>query len=335
MMAAKGERLTRKVQDILACAPGHMGVSIRLAGKGSLVEIDSCEQFPLASVYKVPLLATLFHKVDVKKLSLDKRLVLKEVDKSLGSGDLQYFKSGVRLTLHDLCHLMIVHSDNTATDMVHRYVGLEEPNRYMHELGLSSIDIYCPCREYFLIFLGWARQFKGKSLGEIARIWKRMSRDERVDMFDQIRRETRNRTAQEAQALALKLWGVSDEKETKEIRDASAVMDNLGSPNDIARLLELIVTNKVAPSRLTKQMIDYMLLCDARERIPAKLPAGVLVANKTGSVPGTVNDSAIVFASRKNTVLCACFGRDVKYSEQKAAQDAIAEIGLLAYKAFR
>jgi beta-lactamase class A len=334
-MTVKGERLTRKVRAVLADAPGHMGVSIRLAGKGSVVELDSSEQFPLASVYKVPLLATLFHKVDMKQVSLDRRLVLREIDKSLGSSDLQYFRPGVRLTLHDLSHLMIVHSDNTATDMIHRFIGLDEPNRYMRELGLETIDIYCPCREYFLIFLGWAREFKGKSMSEMAKIWSKMSRDERVQMFERIRRETRNRTAEEAQKLAIELWGIADEKETKAIRDASAVMDNYGSTTDISRLLELIVTNKVASKRLTKQMIDYMLLCDFREMIPARIPVGVLVANKTGGVPGTVNDSGIIFASKKNTVVCACFSKDVKYSERKAAQDAIAEIGLIAYKTFR
>jgi len=333
-MSSKNNRLAAKIEDVLDSAPGHIGVSIRVAGRGSIVEIDSQEQYPLASVYKVPLLATLFHKIESKDLSLEKRVILKEVDKSLGSGDLQYLRSGLNLTVHDLCHLMIVHSDNTATDMVHRLVGLEEPNRYMKELGLDRIDIYCPCREYFMIFLGWAKAFKGKSLGEIATIWKRMSRGERVALFKEIRRETRNKSVKEAQELALKLWGVADEKETKEIRDASAVMDNYGSPSDIASLLEMIVTYKIASRALTQQMIDYMLLCDAREMIPAKIPLEVRVANKTGSVPGTVNDSAIIFSNKKK-ILIACLSKRVKYSDVKDARNTIAEIGLLAYRALK
>jgi beta-lactamase class A len=333
-MSSENNRLAAKIEDVLDSAPGHLGVSIRVAGRGSIVEIDSQEQYPLASVYKVPLLATLFHKIESKDLSLEKRVILKEVDKSLGSGDLQYLRSGLNLTVHDLCHLMIVHSDNTATDMVHRLVGLEEPNRYMKELGLDRIDIYCPCREYFMIFLGWAKAFKGKSLGEIATIWKRMSRGERVALFKEIRRETRNKSVREAQELALKLWGVADEKETKEIRDASAVMDNYGSPSDIASLLELIVTFKIASRALTQQMIDYMLLCDAREMIPARIPVEVRIANKTGGVPGTVNDSAIIF-SNKRKILVACLSRGVKHSDVKDARDAIAEIGLLAYRTLK
>jgi len=334
-MTSNTRLLERKVEDVISSAPGHLGVSIRLAGRGPIVRVNSEEQFALASVYKVPLLSTLFHKVEIGDERLNRRVTLREIDKSLGSGDLQYFNSGASLTVHDLCHLMIVHSDNTATDMVHRIVGLEEPNRYMRELGLSSIDIYSPNREYFLLFLGWSKRFKGKSLGEVTRIWLTMSRDERVALFAEIRRETRNRSAREAQKVAVELWGISDEKETKEILDASEAMDNFGSPDDIAALLELIVTNKIASPRLTGQMLEYMLLCDAREGIPAKIPEGVRVANKTGSVPGTLNDSAIIFASKRNTVICACLSKGVKHARRKDAMASIAEIGFLAYSAFR
>lgn len=334
-MTVTKSRLAREIRDVVDSAPGHFGVSIRLAGRGGIVDIDSQMRYPLASVYKVPLLATLFHKIDLGEISLDKRIVLREIDKSLGSSDLQYFNSGANLTAHDLCYLMIVHSDNTATDMIHYLIGMDAPNAYMHELGLDSIDIYCPNREYFLIFLGWARRFKGKSLGEIAKIWKKMPRDVRAKLFKEIRKETRTRTARDARKLGTELWGIADEKETKEMRDASAVMDNFGSPADIARLLEMIVSDKVAASGLTEQMIEYMLLCDSREGIPSKIPEGIRVANKTGGVPGTVNDSAIIFATPKNTVICACLSTGVKHSERKEARAAIAEIGLAAYQAFR
>ncbi len=334
-MSPEFGKLFGKIDDVVQSAPGHLGVSIRLVGRGPVIDIDSDQQYPLGSVYKVPLLATLFHKVGARELSLDQRVTLREIDKSLGSGDLQYFRPGLNLTAHDLCHLMIVHSDNTATDMVHRLVGMEAPNKYMHELGLDSIDIHCPCREYFLILLGWAKAFKGKSVGEIAKTWKAMSRNERVEMFRSIRIETRNRTAAEAQKLGIELWGVSDEKETKEDRDANEVMDNFGSPSDITRLLEMIVTNKIASRALTRQMIEYMLLCDARAALPSRIPEGVLVANKTGSVAGTVNDSAIIFASVKSTIIGACFSTKVKHSDANEMRGAIAEIGLLAYKALK
>lgn len=334
-MESTSRCLVRRVRRIADEFPGELGVSIRVLGKGSVVEIGSDRQYPLASVYKVPIMATLFHKVAKGEISLDKRVTLRELDKSLGSGDLQYFRSGARLTLHDLCHLMIVHSDNTATDMVHYQVGLDAPNEYMHSLGLESFDIYCPNREYFLMFLGWAPRFKGMSLHEIARVWRSMTRSDRIRAFHEIRRQTGHRTAEEAQRLATELWGISDEKETKQIREASEVMDNLGSPADVSKLLELMVTNKVAPKRLTEQMIEYMLLCDAREGLPRRIPEGVRVANKTGGIPGTVNDAAVVFASERSTAICTCLSRHVHHRDRKAAQDAISRIGLEVYRSFK
>ncbi len=334
-MPASLNRLREDVEEIVRGAPGRLGVSIRLVGHGQVVGVEPDTKFPLASVYKVPLLATLFHQVQSGKTSLDKRIVLREIDKSLGSSDLQYFRPGANLTVHDICYLMIVHSDNTATDLVHRLIGLEAPNEYMHELGLTSVDITCPNREYFLIFLGWSSRFKGMSLGEIARAWKKLPRDEIPGIYEEVRRETRSRTSEEARKFATKLWGIADEKETKEMRDASAAMENFASPRDIALLHELIVTRKIASATLTDQMIEYMLLCDARESIPAKIPPNVLVANKTGGVPGTVNDSATIFASPKNTVTCACLSSGVKYSDRKEMRAAIAEIGFRAYQTFK
>ena len=335
MSPLRSRNLYGRIAALVEDFPGRLGVSVRLVGHGSAVEIDSDVAYPLASVYKVPIMATLFHEVAKGSVSLDTRLTLTELDKSLGSGDLQYFRAGARLTIHDLCHLMIVHSDNTATDMIHYRLGLDAPTEYMHSLGLGSFDIYCPNREYFLIFLGWARRFKGMPLRKVARIWRGMTRQERIDVFREVRKETAHRTASEAQRLSIKLWGPSDERETRELREASAVMDNLGSPADVSKLQELIVTNRISPRSLSEQMIAYMLLCDARERLPRLIPEGIRVANKTGTVPGTVNDTAIMFLGRGRTVICTCLSRGVRRRDLRTAEEVLSRIGLEVYRAFR
>ncbi|MEM0343219.1 MAG: serine hydrolase [Thermoplasmata archaeon] len=335
MSASVSRSLHRRIAALAETFPGQLGVSVRLVGHGSVVEIDSDVPYPLASVYKVPIMATLFHRVAEGTVSLDTRLTLNECDKSLGSGDLQYFRAGARLTLHDLCHLMIVHSDNTATDMIHYRLGLDAPNEYMHSLGLNSFDIYCPNREYFLIFLGWSSRFRDMPLGKVARIWRDMTREERIEVFREVRRETAHRTAAEAQRLAAKLWGISDERETRDMREASEAMDNLGSPADVSMLQELIVTHRVAPRQLTEQMLGYMLLCDARERLPKLIPEGVRVANKTGTVSGTVNDTAVIFAGRGRVSICTCLSRGVRRKDLKTAEGVLSSIGLEVYRAFR
>ncbi len=333
-MGSKADRLTGKIEKIVKTSPCRMGVSVRVVGKGSVLEIDSERKFPLASVYKVPIMATLFHRVERGELDLEERLTLRDEDKSLGS-DLLYFSEGVRLTLHDLCYEMIVHSDNTATDMIHYRLGIDGPEGYMKELGLDSFEIYCPCREYYIMLMGWAKRFKGMSLRKIAKSWEGMSREDRVATFLQIRKQSRKRSPKEIKERAAELWGYADEKETADDRYSSAVIDNHGSPKDITKLLELIVTNKITSRRYTDQMLEYMLLCDSRDRLPAGIPPSVRVANKTGTVPGTVNDSAIIFTSKENVVCCACFADDVKYSDKPEVVKNMAEIGLLLYDAFK
>lgn len=333
-MTDKASSLARRIKRIVESAPCRMGVSVRRVGHGSIAELNSKRTFPLASVYKVPLMATLFHKVELGEIDLDERLVLRDEDKSLGSSDLQYLRPGLSLTLHDLCYEMIVHSDNTATDMIHYRLGIDAPEEYMRELGLKSFDIYCPNREYFLMFLGWSDRFKGMRLREIANAWKGMSRTQRIDTLMEIRKQTRDRSPREAQELAIELWGRADEKETAEDRYASSVIDNHGSPGDVSRLLELIVTNGIASKENTGQMLEYMVLCDSRDRLPGKIPPEVKVGNKTGTVPGTQNDCAIIFASKKDVLCCTCLADNVKYSDKPKVTQKMADIGLAVYESF-
>ena len=334
-MTDKADLLTKSIERIVNSAPCRMGISVSLAGRGSVVEVNSDRSYPLASVYKIPLMATLFHRVDLGEMDLGERLVLRDEDKALGSSDLQFLRPGLNLTLHDLCYEMIVRSDNTATDMIHYRLGLDAPNEYMRELGLDSFDIYCPGREYFLLFLGWADRFRGMRLREIANVWKGMTRKRRIEALMEIREQTRDRSPKEAQERSVEMWGYADEKETAEDCYASSVIDNLGSPRDLTKLLDLIVTNKVASPDNTEQMIAYMVLCDSRDRVPARIPPSVKVGNKTGTVPGTMNDSAIIYASKKNIVCCTCLADNVKYSDKPTVAGKMADIGLAVYQTYR
>lgn len=334
-MTSRADLLKKKIEKIVDSAPCRIGVSATLAGRGAVVDVNSDRRFPLASVYKLPIMATLFHRVETGKIDLGERLVLRDEDKALGSSDLQYLRPGLNMTLHDLCYEMIVHSDNTATDMIHYHLGLDAPEKYMRELGLDSFDICCPNREYFLIFLGWVDRFKDMRLKEIANIWKDMTREQRIRTFLEIREQTRNKSPKEARELSTKMWGYASEIETAEDRYASSILDNHGSPRDLTKLMELMVTNKIASSANSEQMIEYMVLCDSRDRLPGRIPPSVKVGNKTGTVPGTQNDCAIIYASKKNIVCCTCLADEVKYSDKPTVTKKMADIGLAVYESFR
>lgn len=76
------------------------------------------EKVRTASTIKLPILCALYQGVEEKRWSLDDRCTLREEDKAYGSGILREFSAGTRFPLRDLAHLMIVVSDNSATNLI-------------------------------------------------------------------------------------------------------------------------------------------------------------------------------------------------------------------------
>ena len=102
----------------------------------------------MASTFKIPILATACRQLSEGVISLDARVPLADEDKSLGSGILPYFEPGLQPTLRDLLTLMIIISDNTATDMVVEYLGgAAAIEGYMHELDLTEIFFKLNCKD--------------------------------------------------------------------------------------------------------------------------------------------------------------------------------------------
>jgi beta-lactamase class A len=99
------------------------------------------EVMATASTYKLPLLIHLALLVHEGKLSWDLPLRLTDVLKSRGTGVLRALHSGLELTLRDVCHLMTVLSDNTATDMLVDRFGLEDVNAWLRSLGLERTKL--------------------------------------------------------------------------------------------------------------------------------------------------------------------------------------------------
>lgn len=90
-----------------------------------------------ASTYKLPLLIHLAMCVHEGKLLWELPLRLTDALKSRGTGVLRLLTSGLELTLCDVCHLMTVLSDNTATDMLVDCFGLEDVNARLRGLGFE------------------------------------------------------------------------------------------------------------------------------------------------------------------------------------------------------
>jgi beta-lactamase class A len=91
-----------------------------------------------ASTIKLPILCALHEKVARGEVKWDETLLLRDQDKVSGSGVLHEFSGGVRLPVRDVANLMIVVSDNTATNLILDRISADAVNEYMDRLGLRQ-----------------------------------------------------------------------------------------------------------------------------------------------------------------------------------------------------
>ena len=129
------------VEARIASHHGKVGLAvIDLTSRDTLVLGD--EEFPAASVIKVPVLIQLFHEVERGRLSLDDPLTLIGADKVPGSGILQHLSAPHQLTVADAAMLMIVLSDNTATNLLIDKLGILSVNARMDSLGFARTRLH-------------------------------------------------------------------------------------------------------------------------------------------------------------------------------------------------
>lgn len=130
------ERLVRGIEEIAAELGGVVAVAVRDVHRGRALDYRADERFPSASVIKVAILVELMAQVEDGSVGLDDRYALSDADKVPGSGVLSMLHPGMELTIEDLAHLMIVVSDNTASNVLVDRVGTDRINARLESLGL-------------------------------------------------------------------------------------------------------------------------------------------------------------------------------------------------------
>lgn len=134
--------LRRSIDSIADAHHGVVGYSITNLASGEHLERKGDETFSTASLIKVPILVTLFDLATKHQLTLDDPVVLSEIDKVGGAGQLQFFRTPVTLTLWDIAWLMSTLSDNTATNLVLDRIKIRRVWQKMEALGLPHTKVH-------------------------------------------------------------------------------------------------------------------------------------------------------------------------------------------------
>lgn len=130
--------LLKQIKRCLKNVNGVVGVIIKDCETGKTIQINEDEIFPSASVIKLPIIWDLFKRIDREEISLDDEMPLMDSQKVGGFGILKELHSGLNLTIKDIATLMIVLSDNSATNILIDMLGMESINNSIKENGMEN-----------------------------------------------------------------------------------------------------------------------------------------------------------------------------------------------------
>lgn len=135
------ERLERALRAEVDHFAGVAGISLRDLESGHTLSIHADELFPTASTIKIHVLVQLLLRAERGEIDLTERITMPLAEPVYGSGVLAYLPGPVELSLLDVATLMIIASDNTATNFCIERAGMQETNGLLRSLGLHATHL--------------------------------------------------------------------------------------------------------------------------------------------------------------------------------------------------
>lgn len=245
---------------------GTVGVMVHELGSGQELTYNHREVFPTASTLKVPLLYELFRQADEGTIDLTDRVTLRHGGRVPGSGVLQDLDEGLQPTIRDLAELMIIVSDNWATDMIYERIDKANMAATLRNLGLHQTHIPMTIHELFC------------ALADVA------PEDPKIDYH------------------FLKEYLKNYKPGEDNVGYATDERNDVSSPADMIRLLVQIHEGHGLSEESHKGAIKILKDQNFNTIIPARLPMDerIETAHKTGSLRGIRNDVGIVYSPKVN-----------------------------------
>lgn len=137
LRAIVNAKFERDLAGIAQDFEGVFGAQVIDLTDGTAIGVNAGLVFPQGSAIKIPVLLELFRRADQRPGYLAQRRPVTDAVRTGGSGIIQRFGNGTsELALEDLAVLMIVLSDNTATNMLIDEVGMDPVNRGLDAIGM-------------------------------------------------------------------------------------------------------------------------------------------------------------------------------------------------------
>lgn len=136
-----GKSLDEEVKAQLALFKGTVSIFAKNLDTGESYALGADDRVRTASTIKIAVMVEAFARVAEGRAKWTDELVLTKAARFAGSGVLPELADGLHLTLRDAVNLMMVISDNTATNLVLDYLSTDAVNARMDSLGFKQIRI--------------------------------------------------------------------------------------------------------------------------------------------------------------------------------------------------
>lgn len=127
-----------RMEALVRTLPGKIGLYVCYPDRGEGYGFNADMPLEAASVIKVPIMVEAFRQKEAGLIDFDAPVTICKEDKLPSCGALTYLHDGVTVTVGDLVTLMIILSDNTATNLMIAMLGIENINRTIDDLGLTG-----------------------------------------------------------------------------------------------------------------------------------------------------------------------------------------------------
>ncbi len=138
---AASESLDQRVRAEITPFKGKVSLFARNLDTGQEYSFNGDQRVPTASTIKIAVMIEAFARVAEGHAKWTDEVVLTKAARYGGSGVLQELSDGLHLTLRDCVNLMMVVSDNTATNLVLDYLTTDAVNARINSLGFKDTRI--------------------------------------------------------------------------------------------------------------------------------------------------------------------------------------------------
>jgi beta-lactamase class A len=255
--------------------PGILGIAVLDLQSGKTWRINADQAYPMMSVFKAPIAATVLDRIDRGLNHYDQTITVTRADLESGPIRKQFHGTQMTFTVRELLHYAVSQSDNTAVDALIRFIGGPSVvQAYLHAHGIEAMRVDRG-------EAGNTRLFEALGPGETA-------------------------PANETDAQ-------QDQRYLRGYHLFLADPGNRSTPDAAVLFLRKLWQHELLSPASTRQLLDLMYAQTMPNRLRAGLPVGVKLADKCGTSPtidgftAAYNDIGIMTWPDGHSVIVAAF----------------------------